>query len=295
MLVDLHTHSYFSPDGSGTPVQGMAAAKRAGVAVLAVTDHDTVAHIEPCFDAAERVGGVRAVPGVELSLALRAQSIPELHVLCYFPDRAAQAWRQSAMISVLDRIRDAHEGWIGRVSREAGLPVGRLHDAQRRVAEAGAIHPSAVPSLQAVKRYAGADEPELWVATAAARNRLRSACGPDTHPAFPDLAEVASDLSALGAVLVLAHPSRYGWKRDHLESILRTMQAHGLQGMEAAYVPRADDAPWLVALAHSLGLTVTIGSDVHDLPNTASYGYAEPLRRIFDSYAQHISQKVLNE
>ena len=39
-LIDLHTHSTAS-DGTDTPEQLVAAAHRAGVDVLAITDHDT--------------------------------------------------------------------------------------------------------------------------------------------------------------------------------------------------------------------------------------------------------------
>ena len=45
MYIDLHVHSTAS-DGTLTPAQVAAEAKRAGLAAIALTDHDTVNGIE---------------------------------------------------------------------------------------------------------------------------------------------------------------------------------------------------------------------------------------------------------
>ena len=86
--IDLHTHSSCS-DGSLTPAELVERAAAAGVRVLALTDHDTLAGSAEARAAAERLG-VRLVPGVELSACWRHQSI---HVLGLWidPDSAALA------------------------------------------------------------------------------------------------------------------------------------------------------------------------------------------------------------
>jgi len=67
--IDLHTHSNCS-DGSLTPADLVARAAAAGVEVLALTDHDTVAGLEEAEHSAV-VHGVRLVPGVEISASWR--------------------------------------------------------------------------------------------------------------------------------------------------------------------------------------------------------------------------------
>src|SRR6202051_1429046 len=74
--IDLHTHSTCS-DGSLTPADLVARAAAAGVEVLALTDHDTVAGLREAEHSAG-VHGLRLVPGVEISASWRAQAI---HVL----------------------------------------------------------------------------------------------------------------------------------------------------------------------------------------------------------------------
>lgn len=275
-LVDLHTHSWFSPDGSGAPEQGVAAAERAGVAVLAVTDHDTVAHIDPCL-AAARLGRIHVVPGFEMSCAVPEQGVPEIHVLCYFPDVAGRAWCHAAVTSVLDRIREAHGDWVGHIAQKAGLPLACLKDAQARLVDAGTIHPLAVPSLQAVKRHALGNAPSLWATVAETRAYIRASGGPDGYPAYPAFSDVGPTLRSQGTVLTFAHPTRYGWTGDRLEAVVRHLSACGLSGLEAAYAPRPDDTAAMRSLAHRLKLATSIGSDVHDLPNDTGQAYVKQL------------------
>jgi predicted metal-dependent phosphoesterase TrpH len=87
--IDLHTHSNCS-DGALTPQQLVAHAAAAGVEVLALTDHDTVAGLEPAAHSAGGLG-IKLVPGVEISAAWRAQSI---HVLGLWIDPAAAQLRE---------------------------------------------------------------------------------------------------------------------------------------------------------------------------------------------------------
>jgi predicted metal-dependent phosphoesterase TrpH len=64
-LVDLHTHTAAS-DGSDSPAELVAAAATAGVEVLAVTDHDTVAAVAEARLAGQRLG-VEVLAGAELT------------------------------------------------------------------------------------------------------------------------------------------------------------------------------------------------------------------------------------
>ena len=65
MRIDLHTHSSVS-DGTETPAELLATAKGAGLDVVALTDHDTVAGWAEA-QAAAQAEGIRLVAGVEFS------------------------------------------------------------------------------------------------------------------------------------------------------------------------------------------------------------------------------------
>ena len=64
-MIDLHTHSNCS-DGSMTPSELIFHAKKEGLSVIALTDHDTTEGIDEAMDAAARVG-ITLMPGVEFS------------------------------------------------------------------------------------------------------------------------------------------------------------------------------------------------------------------------------------
>ncbi|MBQ2847655.1 MAG: PHP domain-containing protein [Clostridia bacterium] len=78
--IDLHTHSLKS-DGSMTPAEVVNEAKRAGLAAIALSDHDTVDGIEEAVAEGERIG-VEVIPAIEFSVISKT----ETHILGYFID-----------------------------------------------------------------------------------------------------------------------------------------------------------------------------------------------------------------
>src|SRR5213078_3180893 len=80
-VIDLHTHTTAS-DGRCTPAELVARASAAGVTVLSVTDHDTVAACEAA-SAACRSAGIEYVAGIEVT-AVRESA--DVHMLGYFID-----------------------------------------------------------------------------------------------------------------------------------------------------------------------------------------------------------------
>ena len=78
--IDLHTHSLKS-DGSMTPAEVVQEAKRAGLAAIALSDHDTVDGLEEAIAEGEKQG-VEVVPAIEFSVISKT----ETHILGYFID-----------------------------------------------------------------------------------------------------------------------------------------------------------------------------------------------------------------
>src|SRR6476469_1338251 len=115
-MIDLHPHSTAS-DGTEPPDEVVAAAARAGLTVMALTDHDTYAGW-PAAHAAAREHGIAVVPGVEVSCSHRGISV---HLLAYLVDPEAFGLRAE-----LDHARESRETRVERmVERMAGdgIPI----------------------------------------------------------------------------------------------------------------------------------------------------------------------------
>ncbi len=76
---DLHLHTTHS-DGAYSPAQVVELARRAGLAAVAVTDHDAVGGVAVAREAADG-SGVEVIAGVEITAEFRGR---ELHLLGYF-------------------------------------------------------------------------------------------------------------------------------------------------------------------------------------------------------------------
>lgn len=83
--VDLHTHTTAS-DGMDSPATVVRLAKAAGLAAVAITDHDTIAGVDEAIQEGARIG-ITVVPGVELSTAFNGADI---HILGYYAQRTTQ-------------------------------------------------------------------------------------------------------------------------------------------------------------------------------------------------------------
>jgi len=251
---DLHLHSHYS-DGSFAPAEVVRRAAAAGLAAIALTDHDTVEGLPEFLAAAAAAANLTAVPGVELSVD---EGDLEIHLLGYlvrWEDAAFRAalagfaaerrTRAATMLSRLQamgvRIRmELVEAAAGRGT------LGRPHVA------AALLEAGAVGSVQeAFDRYLG---------------RGRPAYVPRTGFTA---AEAIALVRAAGGIPVLAHPVRSGI----LGEVPRLVR-QGLRGLEA-YHPGQDAADTLAVCrrAEEYGLLLTGGSDWHgDAHGAASPG-----------------------
>lgn len=247
MRIDLHSHSDAS-DGTDRPAEVMRRARGAGLDVLALTDHDTVAgHHEA---AAALPPGLTLVPGIELSCLHDGSSV---HLLGYLFDAA-----EPELAAELEKIRGDRErrgremvdrlvrlgvpvSWA-QVQRIAGrAAVGRPHIAQAMV-EAGAV-----------ASVADAFTPE-WIAAGGRAYVGRYGPSPDRAVAL---------VRRAGGVTVLAHPHA---ERGHVlgDDVLARLAEEGLDGIEVDH-PDHDpaDRARLRGVAGELGLVPTGCSDDH--------------------------------
>jgi predicted metal-dependent phosphoesterase TrpH len=246
--IDLHSHSTAS-DGTEPPDEVVRRAGLAGLDVLALTDHDTLAgHV-----AARRAlpPGLDLVTGMELSCRLDGRSV---HMLAYGLGRAEGselaaecaaivAARLGRARRMVERLRELGVGitWP-QVEALAGGVVGRPHVARAMVA-AGAID-----------RPEQAFTPE-WIGAGGRAYVSRYALDP---------VQAIGLIADAGGAAVLAHPGAVsrGWKIPG-ETISRLAGA-GLAGLEVWHPDHdQDERSRLGALATSLDLVPTGGSDDH--------------------------------
>jgi predicted metal-dependent phosphoesterase TrpH len=243
-VIDLHLHTTAS-DGRSAPRALVSAARRAGLAVVSVTDHDTVAAVDEAAAACEKAG-LRLVPGIEITAA---RDGTEVHVLGYFLDH-----RSTGLLAFLESQRG------DRVRRVTAM-LARLCDLGLGVDERQVL--ARRPGGRAIGRPLIARAMVRAGRVKTAREAFDLYLG-EGRPAFvpreaPDPAEVFELVHAAGGVASLAHPALL----RHDEWI-PGMAAAGLDALEAHYIEHGPD---VVAhyreMAASHGLAVSGGSDYH--------------------------------
>jgi predicted metal-dependent phosphoesterase TrpH len=248
-MIDLHSHTT-SSDGTYSPAQLVDEAKRAGVHILGITDHDTFSGFDQALPLA-RKAGLELVCGIELSTKLHGHSV---HLLGYFlspllnPDGFGvfrkwigelQASRRDRNVRLVARLQELGlDITMEEVEARGRGMTGRPHFAQLL------IEKGYVSSLQeAFDEYL--DE---------------SARGYVTRRE-PRFAEAVGHIRQAGGIASLAHPIRL---REDLGPILPELRAAGLNAIEAYH---SDHSPSQTALYLELAaqhqLLVTGGSDFH--------------------------------
>jgi len=264
MRADLHVHSSAS-DGTDPPAEVMRRAARAGLDVVALTDHDTVAgHAEarqaladsltllPGMELSCRLGQhSRGVPGGLLGSSPRGQH--SLHLLAYLfdpghPDLAAE----------LSRIRDDRVLRArAMVRRLADLGVGISWD------QVAAIAGSAVVGRPHIARAMAASGAITSPREAFTRDWIGDGGRAYVGRYALDPVHAIRLVRAAGGVAVLAHP-RAGRDWVVSDEEIGRLAAVGLDGVEVFHPDQIDtERASLLALAHDLGLVATGGSDDH--------------------------------
>lgn len=247
MRIDLHCHSTAS-DGTRPPAEVMRRARAAGLDVVALTDHDTLAG----QDEARRAlpPGLTLVPGLELSCHLRGHSV---HLLAYLVDPGHAGLSAECEAIRTDRVRRARA--MVRRLRELGVPVTWEQVAALASGSVGRPHIArAMVAAGAISRPQEAFTRD-WLAPGGRAYVERYALPPERAIGL---------VRDAGGVAVLAHPGlpARGWVIP--DEAITALAAAGLAGLEADH-PDHDEGERdrLRALAARLGLAVTGGSDDH--------------------------------
>jgi len=257
-LIDLHAHSSAS-DGTDSPGRLVAEAARAGVDVVALTDHDTFAGWDEALTAA-RSAGVQVLPGVEMSCALGGIS---LHVLGYLPDPMYPPLVRELARTRDDRVPRARE--IVRRLAADGYPL-TWQDVLAQVGPEGTVgRPHVADALVAAGVVASRDEAFAGLLHDRSRYYVR-------HYAADPLRAIRLVQEA-GGVSVFAHPAASRRGRTVTDDAIAAMANAGLDGLEVDHPDHGETARiHLRGLAGELGLLATGSSDYHGAGKAARLG-----------------------
>jgi predicted metal-dependent phosphoesterase TrpH len=245
---DLHSHSSVS-DGTEPPAIVIGRAAEAGLDVIALTDHDTVAgHREA---AGALPAGLTLLPGMELSCRLDGHSV---HMLSYLFDpqndalagemaeiRESRLIRARAMVDKLAAL-GVPLTWEQVSEVAGGGVVGRPHIA-RAMIDAGVV--SSIDE---------AFTPD-WIGPGGRAHVTRYALDP---------AKAIRLVAAAGGVTVLAHARGVGRGWQIPDQVIADLAGAGLTGLEVNHPQHNEqERGRLGELARTLRLVPTGGSDDH--------------------------------
>ena len=249
-MIDLHLHTTAS-DGRLTPGELVEHVAMAGVTVMAVTDHDTVAATEDVRRlAAER--GIEAVSGIEVTAV---ENGCDVHILGYFANPADRALGE--FLATQRERRVSRVKAIAERLAELGVPVDvrpLLAEAETRTGRSIG-RPQVAQAMIAAGHVADiSDAFERWLGQG--------------RPGFlpregPSCEVVIATLHQAGGLASLAHPGKTA-----IDARLASLRDAGLDALEAYH---SDHPPTLVERyirrAAELGMLVSGGSDFHGDPS----------------------------
>jgi len=249
LKVDLHCHSNIS-DGVLAPAAVAAYARKAGVDVWALTDHDEVSGIAEARAAALQQG-MQFVAGVEISITWAGQTV---HIVGLQIDE-----NDPGLVNGLNQTRSGRDARGREIARQldlAGIPG----------AYEGALKFVGNPDLMSRTHFARhivdtgkcANIPEVF------KKYLSEGKPGYVEHRWATLAEAVGWIRGAGGVAVIAHPGRYRFS-DMAQGVLfdefKQLGGVAIEVVTGSHSP--DQYPEYARLANDYGFLASRGTDFH--------------------------------
>lgn len=245
-MIDLHLHTTAS-DGRCTPDELVDRASRAGVTVMAVTDHDTVAAIPEVRSAAVACG-IDVIAGIEITAVENGRDI---HMLGYFMD--SRDPRLEAFLAQQRARRIERVEALGLRLAQLGMPIdiGPLLMQAREQRGRSVGRPQVARAMVTAGYVADTREAfDRWLATDRPAFVPRRGAPPG---------EVIDIVHAAGGLVSLAHPGQ-----TDVDAHLSAYAEAGLDAIELYHPDHdAEAIDRYRTIASQLKLLATGGSDFH--------------------------------
>ena len=250
--IDLHTHTTRS-DGVMSPQAFVRAAEAAGVRLLALTDHDTLAGYRQVVAADAIPAGMTLIAGVEIN-AIVSRDLGlwegELHILGFGMDPADEAF-EATLAEQRGRRRERFDRTVALL-RDLDLPIDDHILDVSASGDDSLGRPTVARALVDAGHAATVDD---------AFRRLLGWGKPGYVPRFGlGPTDAIEAIRAAGGLAVLAH---FGEAPSRMDVVRELVEA-GLGGLEVYY--RSFDAATVFGVgevALALDLVATGGSDYH--------------------------------
>ncbi len=257
-MIDLHIHTNAS-DGAHSPEEIVQLVKQKGLYCFAIADHNSIGSLKRAWELAEEEG-LNFLPAVEFDTFYKEL---DLHLLAYgidFTNPSCSQWMEEIFEAKLRQTKK-------RVEKLKALGFKIDFDTLMKIA--GNKQPTGGDYVRALSQDPeGRNDPRVRAYIDGERSNspylnfyldwLKAG-----RPAFVpfeemEITKVIKRAKALGAVLVLAHPS------DTPEEYVEELAQEGLDGLEVytSYHSSELAEKWL-KIAQRLGLIPTAGSDFH--------------------------------
>lgn len=254
MKIDLHTHSNAS-DGTDSPAELIANAIDAGINILALTDHDTIAgwrEAEEALISHPEGASLKLVLGSEISCQDRDGT--SIHMLGLLFDPNFEPLMQE-MEKTRDNRLTRMERIVARLN-ESGIEITMAEVYAQKRDDATLGRPHLADALVARGHIANRDE--------AFAMYLHNGSKFYINHYSPSPIDAIRLIKAAGGVSIIAHPlaSRSGRKVE--PEIFAEFIEAGLDGIEVHHRDNADDEKGLLLeIARQHNLIVTGSSDYH--------------------------------
>lgn len=246
MVVDLHIHSYYS-DGTYSPQEITERAYKAGVGIIAVSDHNTVEAYQNGLYESAKEKGIQLIPSVEIDADSKYGGI---HILALGCDT-----HNKELLELLDYNRDIMEKMsddlIEKMEKNGeNVSVSEYKKYERNRKRGG---------------WKGID----YLFTKGWRNDYPYCMtyyknyGIKAYKKFKDISDVCRIIHNAGAKAILAHPGER-ISVQYISKALEYARANGIDGVECYYPTHSEEITRIcLDFCQKYNMAVTSGSDCH--------------------------------
>jgi len=258
--VDLHIHSFFS-DGTYTPKEILAEAKRSDVGIFAITDHDVLEGSRELKELCRTEGqGIKYISGVEIDSVYKSTNF---HILGYCVDLDNKRFKDFAYYvrTCLDNVS------IGLITEmEKSVPSVSLAEYlsftyDRHLGGWAALHYLVAKGLASSLK----DGLRFYADYGITFDDF----------GFPTIPEVCAEVKNAGGYSVIAHPGEVIDTSDirSFTDTLTDVADFGLDGVECYYPTHSPEiTKACVDICRQKNLMITSGSDCHGTFGKTSIG-----------------------